>query len=168
MKLREIPIEGYDKVLQCHDVDSGLQAIIAIHNTTLGPALGGMRMWPYATRHDALRDALRLARGMTYKSAVAGTGFGGGKAVILGDAQRDKTACLLRAMGRCVDMLDGEYITGEDVGTTVEDMIVVRQETPYVVGLPRTMGSSGDPGPLYRAGRLPRPPHVRGVGAPYH
>src|SRR6266446_1078902 len=104
MELREIPIEGYERVLQCHDGPSGLQAIIAIHDTTSGPALGGLRMWPYTTRHHALRDALRLARGMTYQSAVAETGFGGGKAVVLGDAQRDKTTCLLRAMGRCVDI----------------------------------------------------------------
>jgi len=152
MELREIPIEGYERVLQCHDGPSGLQAIIAIHDTTSGPALGGLRMWPYTTRHHALRDALRLARGMTYQSAVAETGFGGGKAVVLGDAQRDKTTCLLRAMGRCVDRLDGQYITAEDVGTSVEDMLVVRQETPYVVGLPRAMGSSGDPAPFTALG----------------
>src|SRR5882762_7501077 len=87
MELREIPIEGYERVLQCHDGPSGLQAIIAIHDTTSGPALGGWRMWPYTTRHHALRDALRLARGMTYQSAVAETGCGGGKAVVLGDAE---------------------------------------------------------------------------------
>src|SRR5574341_521416 len=127
MKLREIPVEDYERVIQCHDVDSGLQAIIAIHDATTGPALGGMRMWPYATRHDALSDALRLAQGMTYKSAVAETGLGGGKAVIIGHAQRDKTASLLWAMGRFVDTLQGQYITGEDVGTTMEDMIVVRR-----------------------------------------
>ena len=152
MKLTEIVVEGYEQVLQCQDAHSGLQAIISIHNTRLGPALGGMRMWPYATLQDALLDVNRLAQGMTYKSAVADTGFGGGKAVIVGHAQRDKTAHLLRAMGRFIDTLSGQYITGEDVGTTVEDMCIVRQETPYVVGLPRSMGSSGDPAPFTALG----------------
>lgn len=152
MKFIEIAVEGYEKVLWCHDAHSGLKAIIAIHNTRHGPALGGMRMWPYATLQDALLDASRLAQGMTYKSAVADIGFGGGKAVILGQAQRDKTERLLRAMGRFIDTLKGQYITGEDVGTTVEDMRIVYQETPYVVGLPRTMGSSGDPAPFTALG----------------
>lgn len=152
MDLSEIPVEGYEKVIQCHDANSGLNAIIAIHHTTHGPALGGMRLWPYATPQDALLDATRLAQGMTYKSAVAETGFGGGKAVILGQAQRDKTEPLLRAMGRFVDALGGQYITGEDVGTTVEDMSIVRQETPYVVGLPRARGGSGDPAPYTALG----------------
>ena len=143
MDLTEIAVEGYEKVIRCHDAHSGLNAIISIHNTAHGPALGGMRMWPYATLHDALLDANRLAQGMTYKSAVAETGFGGGKAVILGHAQRDKSARLLRAMGRFVDTLGGQYITGEDVGTTVEDMSIVRQETPYVVGLSRAQGAGG-------------------------
>jgi leucine dehydrogenase len=111
-----------------------------------------MRMWPYDTLHDALLDANRLAQGMTYKSAVAATGFGGGKAVILGHPQRDKSARLLRAMGRFVQRLGGQYITGEDVGTTVEDMTLVRQETPYVVGLPCAQGGSGDPAPYTALG----------------
>ena len=152
MDLTEIAVEGYEKVIRCHDAHSGLNAIISIHNTAHGPALGGMRMWPYATLHDALLDANRLAQGMTYKSAVAETGFGGGKAVILGHAQRDKSARLLRAMGRFVDTLGGQYITGEDVGTTVEDMSIVRQETPYVVGLSRAQGGSGDPAPYTALG----------------
>lgn len=152
MDLSAIPVEGYERVMRCHDADSGLNAIISIHNTAHGPALGGMRMWPYATLHDALVDANRLAQGMTYKSAVADTGFGGGKAVIIGQAQRDKTKSLLRAMGRFVDALGGRYITGEDVGTTVEDMSIVRQETPYVVGLPRARGGSGDPAPYTALG----------------
>src|SRR6266852_1945206 len=105
MDLIEIAVEGYEKVIRCHDADSGLNAIISVHNTTHGPGLGGMRMWPYTTPQDALLDANRLAQGMTYKSAVAETGFGGGKAVILGHAQRDKSARLLRAMGRFVDTL---------------------------------------------------------------
>jgi leucine dehydrogenase len=152
VNITEIPVEGYEKVLQCHDPRSGLQAIISIHNTTLGPALGGMRMWPYRSAAEALLDANRLAMGMTYKAAVANLGHGGGKAVILGQARTDKTARLLRAMGRFVHALDGLYITGEDVGTTVEDMVIVRQETPYVAGLPRSMGSSGDPAPYTALG----------------
>jgi leucine dehydrogenase len=145
-------VEGYEKVVQCHDTSSGLNAIISIHTTAHGLALGGMRMWPYATLQDALLDANRLAQGMTYKSAVAETGFGGGKAVILGHAQRDKTKRLLRAMGRFVDALGGQYITGEDVGTAVEDMSIVRQETRHVVGLPRAQGGSGDPAPYTALG----------------
>ncbi|HEY7491346.1 MAG TPA: Glu/Leu/Phe/Val dehydrogenase dimerization domain-containing protein [Candidatus Tectomicrobia bacterium] len=152
MNIIEIPVEGHEKVVQCDDPRSGLQAIISIHNTTLGPALGGMRMWPYRSPAEALLDANRLARGMTYKAAVANIRHGGGKAVILGQAQIAKTARLLRAMGRFVHALDGLYITAEDVGTTVEDMVIVRQETPYVAGLPRHMGSSGDPAPYTALG----------------
>src|SRR5215471_14769682 len=125
MKLSEISVEGYETIVRCHDAHSVLNDIISIHNTAHGLALGGMRMWPYATLHDALLDANRLAQGMTYKSAVAETGFGGGKAVIVGHSQRDKTESLLRAMGRFVDTLGGQYMTGEDVGTTVEDMSIV-------------------------------------------
>jgi leucine dehydrogenase len=148
----EIPLEGYEKVLQCHDPRSQLKAIISIHDTTLGPALGGMRMWPYQSQAEALLDANRLAQGMTYKAAVADIRHGGGKAVILGQAQTDKTADLLRAMGRFIHTLDGQYITGEDVGTTVEDMVIIRQETPYVAGLPCDMGGSGDPAPFTALG----------------
>jgi leucine dehydrogenase len=150
--ITEIPVKGYEKVLQCHDPHSKLRAMISVHDTTLGPALGGMRMWPYQSQAEALLDANRLARGMTYKAAVADIRHGGGKAVILGQAQTDKTADLLRAMGRFVHSLDGLYITGEDVGTTVEDMVLIRQETPYVAGLPRDMGSSGDPAPFTALG----------------
>jgi len=152
VNITEIPVEGYEKVLQCHDSRSKLRAIISIHDTTLGPALGGMRMWPYQSQAEALLDANRLAQGMTYKAAVADIRHGGGKAVILGHAQTDKTADLLRAMGRFVHSLGGLYITGEDVGTTVEDMVLIRQETPYVAGLPRDMGSSGDPAPFTALG----------------
>ena len=152
MNIIEIPVEGYEKVLQCYDPRSKLRAIISIHDTTLGPALGGMRMWPYQSQAEALLDANRLAQGMTYKAAVADIRHGGGKAVILGHAQTDKTAGLLRAMGRFVHTLGGRYITGEDVGTTVEDMVLIRQETPYVAGLPRNMGCSGDPAPYTALG----------------
>ena len=124
MNITEIPVEGYEKVLQCHDPRSKLKAIISIHDTTLDPALGGMRMWPYQSQAEALLDANRLAQGMTYKAAIADIRHGGGKAVILGHAQTDKTADLLRAMGHFVHTLDGLYITAEDVGTTAEDMVL--------------------------------------------
>jgi leucine dehydrogenase len=152
VNITEIPVEGYEKVLQCHEPRSQLRAIISIHDTTLGPALGGMRMWPYQSQAEALLDANRLAQAMTYKAAVADIRHGGGKAVILGQAQTEKTAGLLRAMGRFVHTLGGRYITGEDVGTTVEDMVLIRQETPYVAGLPRDMGGSGDPAPFTALG----------------
>ena len=106
----------------CNDTDTGLRAVIAIHSTALGPATGGLRMWTYASEEDAIFDALRLARGMTYKYAAAGVNLGGGKAVIIGDPKTDKTEALMRAMGRFIDQLGGEYITGEDVGTTLDDM----------------------------------------------
>jgi leucine dehydrogenase len=152
MGITKLSVEGYEKVLQCHDLLSGLDAIISIHNTTLGPALGGMRMWPYQSAAEALCDANRLAKGMTYKAAVAGVRHGGGKAVIIGQALTDKTVPLLRAMGRFIHTLQGQYITAEDVGTTAADMIIVRQETPYVAGLPRPLGGSGDPAPFTALG----------------
>lgn len=147
MKITDITREGYEKVVTCEDADSGLRSVIAVHNTTLGPALGGLRMWPYGSRDDAVFDVLRLSKGMTYKSAVADTGLGGGKSVIIGNPKTDKSEALFRAMGRFVDSLGGLYITAEDVGTSVEDMVFVREETKYVTGLPRSMGSSGDPSP---------------------
>jgi leucine dehydrogenase len=147
MKIETIPQEGYEKLVKCEDEESGLHAVISIHNTTLGPALGGLRMWPYGSWDDAIFDVLRLSKGMTYKSAVADTGLGGGKSVIIGNPKTDKSEPLFRAMGRFVDSLGGKYITAEDVGTCVEDMVQVRKETKYVTGLPREMGSSGDPSP---------------------
>ena len=147
MKFETIAQEGYEKVVKCEDPESGLRALISIHNTTLGPALGGLRMWPYGSWDDAIFDVLRLSKGMTYKSAVADTGLGGGKSVIVGNPKTDKSEALFRAMGRFVDSLGGKYITAEDVGTCVEDMVNVRKETKYVTGLPREMGSSGDPSP---------------------
>ncbi len=114
---------------------AGLKAIIAIHNTNRGPALGGCRMWPYASDEEALRDALRLARGMTYKSAVANLGIGGGKTVIIGDPRTGKTEALLRAAGRAIDRMGGRYIAAEDSGTSVADMKVMAQETPHVSGI---------------------------------
>ena len=126
------------------DPESGLRAIVAIHNTNLGPALGGCRMWPYASDEAALADVLRLSRGMTYKAALAGLPYGGGKSVILGNPKTQKTEALLRAMGRFVHSLGGRYHTAEDVGTTVGDMDVLRRETPYAHGF---SAASGDPSP---------------------
>jgi len=152
MKITEIPTEGYEKVVRCDDPESGLKAIISVHDTTLGPALGGLRMWPYLSDQEALTDVNRLSRGMTYKSAVAETGLGGGKSIIIGNPKTDKAEALFRAMGRFVDSLDGLYTTAEDVGTSVEDMILVRKETKHVTGLPRDIGSSGDPSPYTARG----------------
>lgn len=135
----------YEQVVFNYDEVSGLKAIIAIHDTTLGPALGGTRIWNYRTEEEALLDALRLARGMTYKSAAAGLNLGGGKAVIIGDARKIKSEELLRAYGRFIQSLNGRYITAEDVGTTVDDMTIIAEETDYVTGLP---GTSGDPSPV--------------------
>jgi leucine dehydrogenase len=143
---------AHEQVVHCVDPVSGLRAIIAVHDTTLGPALGGCRMWPYETEDEALEDVLRLSRGMTYKAAVAGLNLGGGKAVILGDARRDKSELLLRAFGRFVHSLGGRYITAEDVGTSVPDMEWVRMETPYVTGIARALGGSGDPSPMTARG----------------
>lgn len=138
----------HEQVVHCYDPESDLKAIIAIHNTTLGPALGGCRMWPYQTEEEALTDVLRLSRGMTYKSAVAGLNLGGGKAVIIGDPSKLKTEKLFRAFGRFVHSLGGRYITAEDVNTTVDDMEWVRMETEFVTGIRRVHGGSGDPSPI--------------------
>ena len=135
---------NHEQVVYCNDPKTGLQAIIAIHNTNLGPALGGCRMWEYETEKEALQDVLRLSRGMTYKAAVSHLPLGGGKAVIIGNSRRDKTPELMRSFGRFVDTLVGRYITAEDVGMTVEDMVAVSTQTNHVVGLP---SGSGDPSP---------------------
>src|SRR5699024_1922612 len=144
-------MEHYDveQVVACRDEASGLKAFIVIHDTTLGPALGGARMWPYATEEEALEDALRLSRGMTYKNAAAGLNLGGGKAVIIGDPKSDKSEALFRAFGRYVESLGGRYITAEDVGTKEEDMDYIKLETNFVTGTSTTDGSSGgDPSPV--------------------
>lgn len=153
LKRTNIPVEGYEQVVHFEDPDSGLNAYISIHDTTLGPALGGMRMWPYPTETEALQDANRLARAMTYKAAIAQTGQGGGKAVILGDPTM-KTEALLRSMGRAIDSLEGRYITAEDMNLTVADLEVVRQETRWVSGLSRDAGFSGNPSPMTALGCL--------------
>jgi len=144
----------HEQVVFAQDVDVGLRAIIAIHNTTLGPALGGTRMYPYATEEQALRDVLDLSRGMTYKAAAAGLDLGGGKAVIIGDPLKQKSDALLRAYGRFVNRLAGVFYTGEDVGTDVSDMEIVRTETPFVGGLSRERGGGGDPSPITAYGVL--------------
>lgn len=138
----------FEQVIFCQDKTSGLKAIIAIHDTTLGPALGGTRMWTYASEEEAIEDALRLARGMTYKNAAAGLNLGGGKAVIIGDPKKDKNEELFRAFGRYIEGLNGRYITAEDVGTTENDMDLVHLETNYVTGISAGAGSSGNPGPV--------------------
>ena len=139
---------GHEQVTFWSDKESGLKAIIAIHSTVLGPALGGTRIWPYKTEEAALLDALRLSEGMTYKASVAGLDLGGGKAVIIGDPAKIKSEALFRSYGRFVNSLGGRYITAEDVGTTVADMTWVHQETPHVTGLARSEHGSGDPSPL--------------------
>ncbi|PEZ83504.1 MULTISPECIES: branched-chain amino acid dehydrogenase [Bacillaceae] len=138
----------YEQLLFCQDKQSGLKAIIAIHDTTLGPALGGTRMWTYATEEDAIEDALRLSRGMTYKNAAAGLNLGGGKTVIIGDPRKDKNEEMFRAFGRYIQGLNGRYITAEDVGTTVEDMDLIHEETDFVTGISPAFGSSGNPSPV--------------------
>lgn len=139
---------GHEQVVFCHDKATGLKAIIAIHDTTLGPALGGTRMWDYANTDAALFDVLRLSRGMTYKAACAGLNLGGGKAVILGDAKKMKNEALFRAFGRFVNSLGGRYITAEDVNINVSDIEQVAAETNYVTGVTSRPGGSGDPSPV--------------------
>ncbi|WP_216829462.1 branched-chain amino acid dehydrogenase [Alkalihalobacterium elongatum] len=139
---------NYEQVVVCQDKDSGLKAIIAIHDTTLGPALGGTRMWMYESEEAAFEDALRLARGMTYKNAAAGLNLGGGKTVIIGDPRKDKNEEMFRAFGRFIQGLNGRYITAEDVGTTVADMDLIHEETNYVTGISPAFGSSGNPSPV--------------------
>jgi leucine dehydrogenase len=145
---------GHEQVVYCHSREAGLKAIIAIHNSWLGPALGGLRMWPYKSEQDALDDVLRLSRGMTYKAAVAGLNLGGGKAVIWGDPGKDKSEALFRAFGRFVQSLNGRYITAEDVGIDVNDMEYVLKETEYVTGVHQVHGGSGDPSPFTAFGTL--------------
>jgi leucine dehydrogenase len=152
--LAQMNTAKHEQVVFVQDADAGLRAIIAIHNTTLGPALGGTRMYPYATEAQALRDVLDLSRGMTYKAAAAGLDLGGGKAVIIGDPLTQKSDALLRAYGRFVDRLAGMFYTGEDVGTDVRDMEMVRTETRYVGGLSREDGGGGDPSPITAYGVL--------------
>lgn len=155
MQLFEAVAEGgHEQVVHCHNAETGLRAIIAIHDTTLGPALGGLRMWPYEDEQAALTDVLRLSRGMTYKNALAGLNLGGGKAVIIGDPNRDKSEALMRSFGRFLDSLGGRYITAEDVGMTETDMEYILRETDWVVGNSTMRGGSGDPSPFTAQGTV--------------
>jgi leucine dehydrogenase len=146
--IREMEVMGHEQVVFCQDQKTGLKAIIAIHSTSLGPALGGTRMWNYNSELEALNDVLRLSRGMTFKASISGLNLGGGKAVIMGDSKTDKTDDLMRRFGKFVETLNGNYITAEDVGMTTHDMEMVRKETSHVTGIPQSMGGSGDPSPV--------------------
>ncbi|MEO1656042.1 MAG: Glu/Leu/Phe/Val dehydrogenase dimerization domain-containing protein, partial [Bacteroidota bacterium] len=148
----QITSHEHEQVVFCYDKHSGLKAIIAIHNTTLGPAAGGTRMWAYPSESEALHDVLRLSRGMTYKNAIAGINLGGGKAVIIGDARKDKSEHLFRSFGKFVEGLNGKYITAEDVGISTDDMEYVAMHTDYVSGKPEYMGGGGDPSPVTARG----------------
>ena len=144
--------KDHEQLAFFQDSDTGLKAIVAIHDTTIGPALGGCRMWPYESEGDALKDVLRLSRGMSYKAAIANLNLGGGKSVIIGNSKTDKSETLFRSFGRFVEGLNGRYITAEDVGTSVKDMEWVRMETQYVTGISRALGGSGDPSPVTAQG----------------
>lgn len=139
---------GHEQVVFCYDEPTGLKSIIGIHNTTLGPALGGTRMWNYTDEHEALTDVLRLSRGMTFKASISGLNLGGGKAVIIGDAKTLKTEAFLRRFGKFINSLNGKYITAEDVNMKTADMEFIGMETKYVTGLPESLGGGGDPSPL--------------------
>ncbi|MBN8566477.1 MAG: Glu/Leu/Phe/Val dehydrogenase [Flavobacteriales bacterium] len=144
----QVSFDNHEQIVFCNDKDTGLKAIIGIHNTVLGPALGGTRMWNYTNEWEALNDVLRLSRGMTFKSAITGLNLGGGKAVIIGDAKTQKTPELMRKFGEFVHSLSGKYITAEDVGMQTEDMDTVRDVTPYVTGISESRGGSGNPSPV--------------------
>jgi leucine dehydrogenase len=144
--------DRHERVVFHRDPETGMRAIIAIHNSNLGPALGGCRMWAYESEAAAVRDVLRLSRGMTYKAAIAGVELGGGKSVIIGDPHHDKSPEILHAMGRFIETLNGRYITGEDIGTNVYDMAEIKTETRYVTCLRKEDGGYGDPAPMTALG----------------
>lgn len=144
----------YEQIVFCYDPSVNLKAIIIIHDTTLGPALGGCRMRIYPTEEDAIIDCLRLARGMTYKAAASGLNLGGGKAVIIADPRKDKSEEFWRSYGKFVNSLNGRYITAEDMGTGVEDMELILKETPFVTGVNKAHGGSGDPSPFTALGAV--------------
>lgn len=144
----QLSFDNHEQIVFCNDKDTGLKAIIGIHNTVLGPALGGTRMWQYASEWEALNDVLRLSRGMTFKSAITGLNLGGGKAVIIGDAKTQKTPDLMKKFGEFVHSLGGRYITAEDVGMQTSDMDLVRTVTPYVTGISESLGGAGNPSPI--------------------
>ena len=138
---------GHEQIVFCNDKETGLKAIIAIHDTTLGPALGGTRMWDYVNDYEALQDVLRLSRGMSFKAAISGLELGGGKAVIIGDSNK-KTIPLILKFGEFVESLNGKYITAKDVGMTTKEMEIINEKTKHVTGIPESMGGSGDPSPV--------------------
>jgi leucine dehydrogenase len=144
----QLSFNDHEQIVFCNDKDTGLKAIIGIHNSVMGPALGGTRMFNYANEWEALNDVLRLSRGMTYKAAITGLNIGGGKAVIIGDAKTQKTPELMRKFGEFVHSLSGRYITAEDVGMETSDMDLVRDVTPYVTGISEERGGSGNPSPV--------------------
>jgi leucine dehydrogenase len=144
----QFSFDDHEQIVFCNDKDTGLKAIIGIHNTVLGPALGGTRMWQYNNEWEALNDVLRLSRGMTFKAAITGLNLGGGKAVIIGDAKTQKTPELMKKFGEFVHSLSGKYITAEDVGMETADMDLVREVTPYVTGISESKGGAGNPSPI--------------------
>lgn len=144
LTIKELKISGYERVIEIKNPEANLKGYIALHNCTLGPALGGLRIYPYSNSEDALTDVLRLSKAMTYKSALAENGLGGGKSVIIADPKKEKTVALLTAFAEALDTLKGQYIAAEDVGSTTEDMLVIKKTTPYVSSLPIDK-SSGDP-----------------------
>ena len=144
----QLSFDDHEQIVFCNDKDTGLKAIIGIHNSVMGPALGGTRMYKYANEWEALNDVLRLSRGMTFKAAITGLNIGGGKAVIIGDAKTQKTPELMRKFGEFVHSLSGRYITAEDVGMETADMDIVRDVTPYVTGISESRGGSGNPSPV--------------------
>ena len=143
--LKNISDMGHEEIIFCSDSKTKLKAIIAVHSTELGPGLGGCRMWNYKNDIAAIKDVLRLSRGMTYKASITGLNLGGGKAVIIGDSSKDKTEQMMESFGEFVDSFDGKYITAEDVGMTTGDMEIIKRKTNHVVGTPKSMGGSGDP-----------------------
>ncbi|MFL0095624.1 Glu/Leu/Phe/Val family dehydrogenase [Tenacibaculum maritimum] len=144
----QLSFDGHEQIVFCNDEDTGLKAIIGIHNTILGPALGGTRMWQYNNEWEALNDVLRLSRGMTFKTAITGLNLGGGKAVIIGDAKTQKNDALMRKFGEYVNSLSGKYITAEDVGMQTRDMDIIREVTPHVTGISESKGGAGNPSPV--------------------
>ncbi len=162
--LRQMLAQGFEQVLFSTDAATGLVAVIVIHDTTLGPAFGGTRMMPYASEEQAVRDALKLARAMTYKNAAAGLDFGGGKAVIIGDAATGKTEALLRSFGRAVDSLGGRFIAGVDIGTVEDDMVYLKKETRHVTALPLAYGGAGSTSEATAFGTYR---HPRGRSGPF-
>ena len=152
MQIIERLVPGHERVVVCRDEPSGLHAVIAIHNTRRGPAVGGCRMWPFASEEEALSDALRLSEGMSLKTAVARLPLGGGKSVILGDPARDKSEALLRAFGCCVERLGGRYVVAEDVGICVDDIEIMSRETEHTAGRRSGTSASGDPSPYTAQG----------------